>query len=305
VPKRFLITGVDGFIGSWLARSLRERGDEVFGLSRKLEEGFRLRGEITDRAAVETAIRVSQPDCIFHLAAQNNVMESIRNLQETISVNVSGSLNLFRAVRDLSPKSRVISVGSSSEYGETASVHQYLKEAVPLLPSNGYGITKATQGMFASLFARVFGLDTIHVRPFAIVGPGKQGDALADFCQGTVAIERGLKTALTVGNMDAVRDFVDVRDCVSAFLLVCEKGTTGETYNICNRSEASLKDIVGILKRLSKRSIQIEVDPSRMRPADDLRIVGNNRKLKKLGYSSAYDLATTVADTLAYWRINA
>lgn len=305
MPKRFLITGVDGFIGSWLARRLRERGDEVFGLSRKSEDEFRLRGEITDRAAVEAAIRASQPDCIFHLAAQNNVLESIRNPEETISVNLNGSLNLFQAVRDLSPKSRVISVGSSSEYGKTAGVHQYLEEALPLLPSNGYGITKAAQGMFASLFARVFGLDTIHVRPFAIVGPEKQGDALADFCRGVVAIERGTKTALTVGNMEAVRDFVDVRDCVSAFLLISDKGETRETYNICNGSEVSLEDIVGILKGLSKSSIRLEVDPARMRPADDLRIVGSNRKLKKLGYSSTYDLATTVADTLAYWRTNA
>ena len=304
MPKRFLITGVDGFIGSWLARSLRERGDEVFGLSRK-EGGFWLRGDITDRAAVETAIRMSQPDCIFHLAAQNNVMQSIRNPQETIAVNVNGSLNVFQAVRDLSPKTRVISVGSSSEYGKTAGVYRYLKEAVPLLPSNGYGITKATQGMFASLFARVYGLDTIHIRPFAIIGPGKRGDALADFCQGTVAIERGSKTILAVGNLEAVRDFMDVRDCISAFLLVSDKGTTGETYNICNGTEASLEEIVGILKGISKSAIQTDVDPARMRPADDLRIVGNNEKLKELGYGSTYDLATTVADTLAYWRTNA
>lgn len=305
MSKRFFITGIDGFIGSWLARRLREGGNDVFGLSRKSENEFRWQGEITDRALVESAIRLSQPDCIFHLASQNNVMESIRNPAETISVNVNGSLNLFQAVRDVSPKSRVISVGSSSEYGKTASLHRYLNEVVPLLPSNGYGITKATQGMFASLFARVFSLDTVHVRPFAIVGPGKKGDALADFCRGIVAIERGLKSALSVGNLDAVRDFVDVRDCVSAFLLVSEKGVTGETYNICNGKGATLRNLVRILKRLSKSSIQLEVDAARMRPADDLRIVGNNRKLRKLGYSSIYDLATTVADTLAYWRTDA
>src|SRR5438067_3942545 len=209
----------------------------------------------------------------------------MRNPAETISVNVNGSLNLFQAVLDVSPKSRVISVGSSSEYGKTASLRRYLNEVVPLLPSNGYGITKATQGMFASLFARVFSLDTVHVRPFAIVGPGKKGDALADFCHGIVAIERGLKNALSVGNLDAVRDFVGVRDCVSASLLVSEKGVTGETYNICNGKGASLRNLVRILKRLSKSSIQLEVDAARMRPADDLRIVGNNRKLRKLGYS--------------------
>ena len=305
VAKRFLMTGIDGFIGSWLARCLRERGDEVFGLSRKSEDRFHLRGEITDRAAIEKAIRVSQPDCIFHLAAQNNVMESIRNPQQTISVNVKGSLNLFESVRDLSPKSRVISVGSSAEYGLTASTQRYLEEAFPLLPSNGYGISKATQGMFASLFARVFGLDTIHVRPFAIVGPGKQGDALADFCCGVVAIERGSSAAFTVGNMEAVRDFVDVRDCVSAFLLISEKGKAGETYNICNGRGAAVEDVLALLRALSKSSIPLEIDPARMRPADDLRIVGSNAKLKKLGYSSTYDLATTVADTLTYWRTNA
>ena len=305
MAKRFFITGIDGFIGSWLERALRERGDEVFGLSRKSEGESRFRGDITDRGAVEAAIRESGPDCIFHLAAQNNVMQSIRDPAETVAVNIGGSLNLYQAVRELSPKSRVISVGSSSEYGKSAAVHRHLHEALPLLPSNGYGVSKATQGMFAAVFARVFGLDTMHVRPFAIVGPGKRGDALADFCQGTVAIERGEKKTLTVGNMEAVRDFMDVRDCVSAFLLLADKGVTGETYNICNGREASLEDVVAALKSLSKSGIELETDPARMRPADDLRIVGDNQKLKELGYSSTYDLKTTVADTLTYWRANA
>ena len=304
MAKRFLITGIDGFIGSWLERGLRERGAEIFGLSRKSGDEFRFRGDITDREAVETAIRESRPDCIFHLAAQNNVMQSIRNPAETVSVNVTGSLNVFQSVRELSPGTRVISVGSSSEYGKSAAVHRYLHEALPLRPSNGYGVSKATQGMFAAVFARVFGLDTIHVRPFAIVGPGKRGDALADFCQGTVAIEQGIKQALTVGNTQAVRDFVDVRDCVSAFLLVSEKGTTGETYNVCNGVEKSLEDVIAILQKISKSAIPLETDPARMRPADDLRIVGDNRKLKELGYSSTYDLAATVADSLTYWRNN-
>ena len=304
--KRILITGVDGFIGSWLARTLRENGAEVFGLSRRSEEStdgvVRFRGEITNRAEVEAAVRESRPDGIFHLAAQNNVMRSIRDPNETVSVNIQGSVHLFEAVRTCSPAARVISVGSSSEYGKTASLHPFLEENLPLLPSNGYGAAKAGQGMFAAVFARVFGLDIIHVRPFAVIGPGKTGDALADFCQGVVEIERGSKQTLAVGNLTAVRDFVDVRDCVSAFLLLLEHGKGREVYNVCNAREGSLEEVLGILRGLASCPIQTEVDPDRMRPADDLRIVGNNRKLRECGYSAGYALATTVRDTLAWWR---
>jgi GDP-4-dehydro-6-deoxy-D-mannose reductase len=306
VLKRIFITGVDGFIGSWLARTLLERGAEVFGLARRSEgdkDGIiRFRGEITNRAEVEAAIRESRPDAIFHLAAQNNVMQSIRDPVETVSVNIQGSIHVFEAVRTCAPTARVISVGSSSEYGKTASVHSFLEEDLPLLPSNGYGAAKASQGMFASVFARVFGLDIIHVRPFAVIGPGKTGDALADFCQGVVAIERGAKEAFSVGNLTAVRDFVDVRDCISAFLLLLEQGKGGEVYNICNAHEGSLEDVLGILRELASRSIRTEVDPERMRPADDLRIVGSNRKLRKCGYAPGYALPVTVRDTLAWWR---
>ena len=306
MPKRIFITGVDGFIGSWLARTLRERGAEVFGLSRRSgsdKDGVvRFRGEITRRADVEAAIRDSRPDGIFHLAAQNNVMQSIRDPNETVSVNIQGSLHLFEAVRACSPNARLISVGSSSEYGKTASLQPFLEENLPLLPSNGYGAAKASQGMFAAVFARVFGLDIIHVRPFAVIGPGKKGDALADFCQGVVDIERGAKETLLVGNLTAVRDFVDVRDCVSAFLLLLERGEGGEVYNVCNAREGSLDDVLGILRELASRPIRTEVDPARMRPADDLRIVGSNRKLKECGYAPDYELPATVRDTLAWWR---
>lgn len=196
----------------------------------------------------------------------------------------------------------MVSVGSSSEYGRSARDQARVAEDSALLPSNVYGITKATQGMLAAVFAGVFRLDTIHVRPFAIVGPRKEGDALADFCQGIVAIERGLKDSLMVGNTEAIRDFVDVRDCVSALVLIAERGTTGATYNICNGREASLAQVIGILQQLAQCPIRLAVDASRLRVADDLRIVGDNRRLESLGYVPQYDLPTTVSDTLAYWR---
>jgi GDP-4-dehydro-6-deoxy-D-mannose reductase len=302
VTKRFLITGIDGFIGSWLDETLRAQGHEVFGVSRKTAGPYRLLGDITDRNAVDAAIRASRPDCIFHFAAQNNVMRSIKDPQETISINIGGSLNLLQSVRELSPGARLISVGSSSEYGKTAHVYAHVPEDAPLLPSNVYGITKAAQGMLAAVFAGVFQLDTIHIRPFAIVGPQKEGDALADFCRGIVAIERRFKESLMVGNTEAVRDFVDVRDCVSALLLICERGITGATYNICNGREASLADIIGVLQQFAQCTIRLEVDASRLRPADDLRIVGDSRRLEALGYAPRCDLAKTVSDTLAYWR---
>ncbi|HEY5089840.1 MAG TPA: NAD-dependent epimerase/dehydratase family protein, partial [Polyangia bacterium] len=117
---RSFITGVDGFIGSWLAEALRAAGDEVFGLSRRRSptEGrddgvVRLLGDVTSRPALSDAIAAARPDRVFHLAALNNIRESFDDPARTIETNVIGSLNLLDAVRLSAPAASVVSVGSS------------------------------------------------------------------------------------------------------------------------------------------------------------------------------------------------
>jgi GDP-4-dehydro-6-deoxy-D-mannose reductase len=320
---RSFITGVDGFIGTWLAEALHAAGDQVFGLARSraariadddLRDGrddgrndgvVRHPGNITSLAAVMDAIEAARPDRVFHLAALNNIADSFAQPALTMETNVVGSVNLLQALRELAPAACLVSVGSSAEYGKTAAQAAPLTEDLPLLPTGPYGVSKASQGQLCRVYAEVHGLRAIHVRPFAIIGPRKTRDALSDFCQNVVAIERGETERFAVGPLTSERDFVDVRDAIAALILISEKGAAGSTYNLCNGGVATLESVVAILRGLSRRPLQPVPDPARSRPADDRRIVGDNTRLRSLGYVPRFPLAETVAATLDYWRARA
>jgi GDP-4-dehydro-6-deoxy-D-mannose reductase len=303
---RSLITGIDGFVGSWLAQTLKARGDDVVGLTRKTgapADGFRrCAADMRDADAVDRAVKESRPDRVFHLAAQNNIADSLTDPRATMETNVVGTIHLFDAVLRHAPDARVVSAGSSAEYGKTAAAAERLSEELPLTPTSPYGISKAAQSMLCAVYAAAKKLRVVHARPFAVIGPRKTRDALSHFCRGIVEIERDARTALPVGNLAAVRDFVDVRDCARALVLLSEAGEAGRVYNVCGSRATTMEEMLRILQGLASRPVKTERDPSRLRPVDDPRIVGDDSRLKALGYAPEYDLARTLKDTLAYWR---
>lgn len=301
------ITGIDGFIGSHLTQALLAVGDTISGLSQNKARDDKnvtvYQADITDAEAVTAAITKAAPDRIFHLAAQSNITRSLEQPRETFDVNINGSINLFEVVRAHIPDTVVISVGSSAEYGGSGHDQDTIDEQTPLVPSSPYGASKASQSLLAGLYARVCSLRVIHVRPFAIIGPGKVGDAVSDFCRAVVRIEEGGTPTLSAGNLDVVRDFMDVRDCAQAFQLIAERGAAGETYNVCNGVGASLQQILQELQQLAGKPFTVVNDPARLRPVDDHRLVGDNAKLCTLGYKRRYDLPATVRVTLDSWRV--
>lgn len=303
---RSLITGSSGFIGSWLARQLQQEGEEVFGLDHTIPPAdhtiHQYSTDLTDGPAITDLIKDIRPDRVWHLAAQSNIPRSFASPQETLTVNLQGSLCLFSAVQFAAPQATVISVGSSAEYGFGGSHQKFIDEDTPLLPSSPYGISKAAQGLFAALYARTYGIRIMHVRPFAVIGPGKKGDALSDFCRAVVQIQQGNAQEILTGNLETIRDFIDVRDCIQAFLTIAHHGRAGQAYNVCNGAAAAIGDLVAILQKKSSRKFSVVMEPKRARPADDQRLVGNNSRLVALGYSRRYRLENTVAATLEYWR---
>jgi GDP-4-dehydro-6-deoxy-D-mannose reductase len=304
---RSFITGIDGFIGSHLAEALVAAGDEVFGLTRgaRTERGdgvVRFQGDIATPEAVSDAVAEARPDRLFHLAAQNNVQASFEDPALTMQTNVSGSVHLFEALRRSAPRAVLVSVGSSAEYGRTAAESPVVGEDLPLLPTSPYGVSKAAQGLLARVYATVHGLGAVHVRPFAIIGPRKVKDALSDFCRNVAALERGETDRFVVGSLSSERDFVDVRDFVGALVLVAEKGVAGGVYNVCNGRSTPLRALVEALQRASRRPFEPVVDPSRLRAADDSRIVGDGARIRALGYAPRFSLDETIAATLDYWR---
>jgi GDP-4-dehydro-6-deoxy-D-mannose reductase len=304
---RSLVTGVDGFIGSWLAEALVAAGDTVAGTTRGRGVSPHLtmyHCEMTNAERVVQVLRETSPERVFHLAATNNVAQSFADPQATLEVNIGGAVNLFEAVRLYAPAACVISVGSSAEYGTSSALAPKLKETDPLAPTSPYGVSKAAQGQLAAVYAHAYGLRTIHVRPFAVIGPRKRADAVSDFCRGIVEIEQGRATELRTGNIDAVRDFVDVRDCAAALLAISQNGPPGAVVNLCNGNGVPLRELLELLRRVSACDFVVTPSTARRRAADDLCIVGDRSRLSSLGYLPKYSLDETLRLTLDYWRLH-
>jgi GDP-4-dehydro-6-deoxy-D-mannose reductase len=303
---RSLITGVDGFLGSWLGETLVAVGDAVVGVGRRetapVAGVTKVRSDITDSDAMIAVVRDAAPDRVFHLAALNNIAQSIADPAATVSSNVTGTVHVLEAMRIHVPTARLVSVGSSAEYGRTSASEARLREGSPLAPTSPYGVSKVAQGQMCGVYASIHGLSVVHVRPFAVIGPRKRADAVSDFCRGVVAIERGLSSVLRVGDLEAVRDFVDVRDCVAALVTVSNEGKAGDVVNLCGGNEVSLGHVVDILRDLATRPVAVNVEGSRKRRVDDRRIVGDPTALARLGWAPRYSLRETLEFTLDYWR---
>lgn len=305
-----LITGISGFFGFHLAKELLSEGDIVIGFSRTNPESFKqlsskvqfIKADLLEKAKIQRILTETRPERIFHLAAQSLIPRSFENPQETIKTNVIGTLNLLEAIRTLELKTIFVSVGSSAEYGLTTREKELVKEDDPLLPQSPYGISKVAQGLFIQMYSRAYSFNGIHLRPFAVIGPLKRADAVSDFAKSIVAIEQKKQEVIGVGNLEARRDFIDIRDAVRAMILLSQEGKAGETYNICLGKGTSLTEVLGRLIKLAKTVIKVKKDPAKARPLDDPVIIGDASKLQNFGFKPKYSLNQTLKDTLEYWR---
>jgi GDP-4-dehydro-6-deoxy-D-mannose reductase len=289
--KKVLITGVTGFVGSHLADHLLALGGyEVHGLKR-----CRMR-ELVD------AVR---PDWIFHLAAQSYVPASWREPDATLTCNIRGQVNLFEAVLAAGLSCRIQIAGSSEEYGLVGPDEVPITEDNPLRPLSPYAVSKVTQDMLAWQYHRSHGLDVVRTRGFNHTGP-RRGEVFvaSDFARQVARIEAGLQEpVIRVGNLEASRDFTDVRDMVRAYRLALESGVGGEVYNICSGTAITIRDMLDRLLALSPARIGVEQDPERMRPSDVMILLGSAARFRAVtGWSPEIPFARTLADLLDYWR---
>ena len=306
--KRCLITGVGGFLGSQLAEYRLQQGQRVAGtvhrdtLNSGIEGGLELIAcDILERRQVEDAIAKARPQVIYHLAAQSLPLLSWKDPEGTFRANVLGTLNVLEAVREANLNAKVVVASSSAVYGVVAG-DTPIREETPLRPVSPYGVSKAAADILAQIYWRTYGVNVIRVRPFLVVGPGKSGDVCSDFARGIVAVEREEQRCLTAGNLEAVRDFLDVRDAVRALSLIAERGEPGSVYNLCSGAGRRVQDVLDALVSLADCHIPVERDPSRLRPADEPVLVGDNSRLRALGWAPGIPLEETLASLLDYWR---
>lgn len=314
---RALITGITGFAGSHLAEYLlAEHPDvQVFGTYRwrsRMENVEHLRSQVElleadlrDYTSMHAALERSRPDYIFHLAAQSFVPSSWKAPNDTLVTNVSGQTNLFEAVRSLKLDPAIQIACSSEQYGLVLPDEVPIKETNPLRPLSPYAVSKVAQDYLGYQYFQSYGLRVIRTRGFNHTGP-RRGHVFvtSNFCSQVAAIELGLQEpVIRVGNIDAIRDFTDVRDMVRAYWLAVTKAKPGEVYNIATGHGISIRDMLDKVLSLSNVDVRVEVDPDRLRPSDVEILIGDSSKFRAdTGWEPRIPFDQTVRDLLDYWR---
>lgn len=305
-----LITGAEGFIGSHLADFLLEKGFDIYASVyaeikniKHLEDKITImKCDIKDRDRVEEIISNVKPDYIFHLAAQSLLLPSWQNPKETFDTDILGTFYVLDAIRKAGIDPLIQVACSSAEYGLNYEHELPVTETKEFRPSSPYGISKIGTDMLAYLYHQAYGMKIVRIRPFNITGPRKVLDVCSDFARSIVAIENGQAETLDVGNLDTIRDVTDFRDGIKAIWLLTEKGTQGEVYNICCGKGYRIREILDEFISLSNKPIRIRQVPEKMRLLDDPVQIGDNSKLRALGWKPEIPLRRIVADVLDYWR---
>jgi len=291
---RVFVTGAEGFVGGHLLPRLESDGHDVVATDRELDVG--------DAAAVDAFVAKLRPDAIVHLAAVSSVPESRREPTLTYRVNFLGTRSILAAATRHAPDSRVLLVGSSDEYGSAEPDAPAFTEASPLRPESPYSRTKAAASLLGADFAER-GLGVVRVRAFNHTGPG-QSDVfvVSSFARQLAEIESGRREPLMrVGNLDSVRDFLDVRDVVEAYVRLLEPGVPPAVYNVASGRGLRIGAILERLCSFATRRPTIETDPARMRPTD--RSVGDASRLRAAtGWEPRVAFDDTLAELLQDWR---
>ncbi|MBO1578124.1 GDP-mannose 4,6-dehydratase [Bacillus sp. XF8] len=302
-----LITGVTGFVGHHLQSTLIAEGAEVFGTSRQshlYKNIYQL--DLQRQDEVVSLLKRISPTHIFHLAGMSNVKDSWANVSKTIEANTIGTINLLEAVKEVNKNIRVITIGSSEEYGKViTNNYSKISETTLLNPLSPYGTSKAAIGMLIKQYYKGFGLNVIHVRPFNHIGPGqKLGFVTSDFAHQIALINNGNTNCnkIKVGNLESFRDFTDVRDIVRAYYMIALKGCAGEIYNVCSGTSTSIQEILNILLSFSNKKIDIETNPDKMRPSDIPYFIGDYTKIKNLTeWEPKISIHQSLQDIYQYW----
>jgi GDP-4-dehydro-6-deoxy-D-mannose reductase len=309
---RILITGATGFAGSHLVDRLLAAGHELFALHHQqtthqaLPHHERLQGiegDLLDQALLETAVSTARPDIIYHLAGQAYPARSWEIPAQTIAVNTGGTANLLQAAVKWG-RPRVVVVTSAEVYGEINADDLPVTEETPAQPRHPYGISKLAAGQLVSLYWQRYQLPVVEARPFNHIGPRQAlGFVVPDFASQLAAIKlKQQPPTLSVGNLEAQRDFTDVRDVVRAYMLLAEKGQPGWPYLICSGQPVSIHYLLITLADLAAVEINISYDPVRMRPSDIPCLYGSYARLQQdTGWQPQIHLRQSLADTLADW----
>ena len=293
--RRLLVTGAGGFVGSTIRAAAAEGGFAGWSIT-AAPAGLDLR----HAADVDAWVASEPADGVLHLAAQGFVPRSFEAPQETFDINLGGTLNLLRALSAAKFGGRFVYVSSGDVYGLVPDDALPVDETRPPEPRNPYAVSKVAAEQLVLMWQRTFGLDAVVARPFNHIGPGQASNfAVASFAAQIVAIERGAPAVLETGDIDTTRDFTDVRDVVRAYEAILRDGVAGSTYVIASGREYRMRTLIEMMCELVGVAVELRQDASRMRPAEQRRMVANAALLKKhTGWEPRVPIRQTLDDVL-------
>ncbi|MBN2517871.1 MAG: GDP-mannose 4,6-dehydratase [Candidatus Altiarchaeota archaeon] len=293
--KGVLITGIGGFVGGYLAEELAGRGAEVFGVELKPGPSkFKTsRCDITSSGALERITKRTKPDIIFHLAAQTDVQGSFKDPEETYRINLLGTENVLKAAGKID--ARVLFASTSEVYGNPERLP--VREGDGIAPLSPYAISKAMGEQLCRFYTGAYDLSTVVTRAFNHMGPNMPGRyVFSSICRQVADVYGGRSDHLSLGNIDAERDFVDVRDVVKAYALVVEKGDG--IYNVCSNKKISVRDLAKKALDLYGLKAEIRSDESKVKDVEVSVMLGDNSKIKKLGWRPGIDVEESLRDSM-------
>lgn len=315
--KKIVITGITGFVGKHLTKQLLSqksytivgtyRSEESLATLEDLKDKITLhKVDCNDAASVESVILSEKPDYLYHLAAQSSPVKSFSLPTETLTNNILSEFSILDTLRKHQLQQiRVIIISTGEIYGLISPSDIPIDEETSLRPTTPYAVSKIAQDYLSLQYHLAYKLDVVRLRPFNHIGPGQRtGFVVSDFAKQIAEIEKGKKEpVISVGNLDAKRDFTDVRDMVKAYELAILQGKAGDVYNIGSGKSQKIADILKALLSFSSKKITVNVDPARFRPIDVPEIVCNYTKFHSLtGWEPQISVEKTLQDILDYWR---
>lgn len=305
-----LVTGASGFVGRHLLNELaRETSWNLVGLARgraDFEADVRVVScDLRNRDLVHRVVDRYRPGVIFHLAAQSYVPRSNADPTGTLVNNITGQVNLLEACRALDTSPRIVIVSSGEIYGPVDVSELPITEDFPFRPQNPYAVSKATQDLLGYQYAVASDMDIIRARPFNHVGPGQDDRfVVGTFARQVVEVSLGrVEPTILTGNLDVRRDFLDVRDVVSAYRLLAHFGDAGCAYNVASGTSVRIGDMLQKMIAIADIQVEVQRDPARMRTVDVEDVVGDASLLRSAtAWAPRYKLDETLRETVAWWR---
>ncbi|MFN2105774.1 MAG: GDP-mannose 4,6-dehydratase [Candidatus Promineifilaceae bacterium] len=309
---RVFVTGATGFAGSHLVDQLLEAGDEIYALvhgqssHQPLPDHPRLTdvpGDLLDFDSLNRAISEASPDVIYHLAGQSSPGFSWARPALTLAINAGGTANILKAAVE-NGRPRTVVVTSADVYSEITPEMLPLTEETEVQPNHPYGISKVAASQLVNVYWQRYGLPVVEARPFNHIGPRQTtGFVVPDFASQIAAVKLGLRDqSIMVGNLDAQRDFTDVRDVARAYTALATKGKPGHTYIICSGRPVPISYLMDTLVELAGIDVDIIDDPARIRPSDTPLVYGSHERITAdTGWQPQISIEQSLEDALEDW----